>query len=518
MRPKWQARLLAFGLGVLYVGAQAPLFLWPTALIALTGLVWLLDGAAKTTGPKRAGAFIGWYFGFGQFLAGMYWIGSAFLERGAAYVPLMPFAVLALAAGLALFWMLGGLICLRLWSRDNSRVLVFALVFFAMEWLRGHIFTGLPWNLPGLIWPAGGIVSQTASWAGVWGLSLFTLFAFSAPAALTWSRNGAVGRAIPSGLAFLLFAVLFGSGLSRLADAEDKMVPNVRLRVIQAQIDQSEKWDPANEQKVIDQYLDLSSAPGLARITHLVWPEGALPILLLERPDVLEQMAVRFADGPVLLTGATRREVGDNNEILFRNSLVALSFVRGNPALEMVYDKHHLTPFGEYLPFGRQLAASGIKALTPLGGGFTPGPEAVVTPIPQAPMGAPQICYEAIFSGFTPNTPDRPEWIINVTNDSWFGPTSGPWQHVQQARYRAIEQGVPVVRSASSGISGVIDAYGRQVAGAPSGTNAFIDAQLPKALPGTVFASFSGLAVFLWLALVFGVSLLQMRRTAKNKT
>ncbi|VAW01060.1 Apolipoprotein N-acyltransferase / Copper homeostasis protein CutE [hydrothermal vent metagenome] len=511
-RSKWQSRFVAFALGILLVGAHAPFFLWPLALIALTSLVWLFDGAAKTTKPIRNGAWLAWYFGLGQFLAGLYWIGFAFSERGAAYVPMIPFAVFFLAAGLALFWMAAGAVALRFWSRRSSRVLVFALSLFAAEWLRGHVLTGLPWNLPGLIWPAGGAISQSVAWAGVWGLSLFTLLAFAAPAALVWSKGTEIQKAMPAIAGFLFFTLLFGSGLARLAAAENQTVAGVRLRVIQAQIDQSEKWDPANRSKVVDQYLDLSSAPGLSGITHLVWPEGALPLLLLESPYVLEKMAKRFADGPVLLTGLTRRETTETGEVLFRNSLAALSFTDGNPALEMIYDKHHLTPFGEYLPFGKQLAASGIKALTPLGGGFTPGPEAVTTQIPGAPPVSPQICYEAIFSGFTPGGPERPAWIVNVSNDSWFGPSTGPLQHAQQAKFRAIEEGVPVIRSASSGISGVIDPFGRLLVSAPLGENTHIDSALPKALPATFYSKFHNLGLVSWFLLMLASAIFHRRK------
>lgn len=507
---RWSARLVAFAFGAFYVGGQAPFFLWPTTLLAVIALVWLLDGAAKTERPIKNGMLVSWFFGFGQFLAGMYWIASAFIERGPEYIPLIPFALFFLAGGLALFWMVAGAVAMRFWSRRPSRALVFTVCFFAAEWLRGHLFTGLPWNTPGLIWPAGGAVSQSVSVVGVWGLGLFTLLAFSAPAALTWSQGKRLWKFLPSIVGVLLFLVIFIIGTVRLSGASEQNVANVRLRVIQAQIDQSEKWSPANAEKVVDQYLNLSSAPGLSQITHLVWPEGALPLLLLERPDVLEQLAERFSDGPILLTGVTRRELTEDQKILFRNSLVALSFTRSIPALEMVYDKSHLTPFGEYLPFGNLLAASGIKALTPLGGGFTPGPEAVTTKIPGAPLVSPQICYESIFSGFTPGGKDRPKWIVNVTNDSWFGPTTGPLQHVQQAQFRAIEEGVPLVRSASSGVSGVIDPFGRFVAGAKPGTNAAIDSALPQALKLTYYRKYRFLPLVLWLFLVLAVCQMQI--------
>ena len=508
----WQARLLGFALGILYIGGHAPFFLWPLSLLAITGFIWLLDGAGKTSRPVRNGALVSWYFGLGQFLAGMYWIAFAFIERGPEFIWLIPFALFFLAGGLALFWLLAGAVAMKFWSRSASRILVFVCCFFAAEWLRGHVFTGLPWNHPGLIWPAGGAISQIASLVGAWGLALFTLFMLAAPAALVWSRDGSVARTIPSIIALILFSGLFATGLARLEKTEITFVKNVKLRVIQAQIDQSEKWDPKNQQKIIDHYLDLSSKDGLENITHIVWPEGALPLLLLENPDVLEQMAVLFADGPILLSGITRREVTEDQQILFRNSLVALSFHGGIPALEMVYDKYHLTPFGENLPFGKLLAASGIKALTPLGGGFTAGPGPVTTRIPGAPAVSPQICYESIFAGLTPGGKDRPKWIVNVTNDSWFGPTTGPKQHIQQVKYRAIEEGLPIIRSASSGISGVIDPLGRLITKTPVNTNASIDSKLPEALQATLFSKINSISLVLWLLLVLATAGLQIRR------
>jgi apolipoprotein N-acyltransferase len=500
-RSIWQARLLGFGLGILYIGGHAPFFFWPLSLLAITGFVWLLDGASKTSRPVRNGALVSWYFGLGQFLAGMYWIAFAFIERGPEFIWLIPFALFFLAGGLALFWLLAGAVAMKLWSRSASRILVFVCCFFAAEWLRGHVFTGLPWNHPGLIWIAGGSISQIVSLVGAWGLALFTLFMLAAPAALTWSGDGLVARTIPSIIALTLFSVLFVTGLVRLETTEITYVEGVKLRVIQAQIDQS------------DHYLDLSSKDGLENITHIIWPEGALPLLLLESPDVLEQMGRRFFDGPILISGITRREVTEDQKILFRNSLVALSFSRGIPVLEMVYDKYHLTPFGEYLPFGKLFASSGIKALTPLGGGFTAGPGPVTTMIPGAPAVSPQICYESIFAGLTPGGKDRPKWIVNVTNDSWFGPTTGPKQHIQQVKYRAIEEGLPIARSASSGISGVIDPLGRLITKTSANTNASIDSKLPEAFEATLFSKFNNISLVLWFLLVLAVAGLQIRRS-----
>lgn len=513
-RSDWQARWLAFVLGVLYVGGFAPFHVWALTLLALTGLVWLLDGAAKKPPSIKKAAWIGWWFGFGQFLAGTYWVGSAFVERGAAYVWMMPFGVAFMAAGLALFWMAGTALAMRFWSRRVRRVWVLALCLFLVEWLRGHILTGFPWNTPGLIWQPGGAISQSASFLGAWGLGLVTLMAFTGPAALTWSQAGMLKRATPAILGFVAFAVLYAWGLGRLANADDKLVPGVKIRVVQAQIDQRKKWLPQNRQAIVDKYLQLSSGPGLGDVNYVVWPEGALPMLMLEEPQVLDQIASRFGDGPGLITGLTRRELMPDNTVEFRNSLGVFSFKNGIPRLELLYDKAHLTPFGEYLPFGRLLAKTGISALTRLGEGFTPGPGPVTASLPGVPRVNPQICYEVIFPGFTPTGADRPGWIVNVTNDSWFGASSGPYQHVEQAQYRAIEEGLPVVRSASSGVSGLIDPYGRMPHAMGRSRNSHEDVNLPRALNATFYSKKTWGPVVLWL--VFCIAMFMTPRKPGN--
>lgn len=503
----WQARLLAFGLGILYVGGFAPFHLWPLTLIALTGLVWLLDGAAKKPPSIKKAAWIGWWFGFGQFLAGTYWVGSAFIERGSGYVWMMPFGVAFMAAGLALFWMGGMALAMRFWSRQVRRVWVLALCLFLVEWLRGHVLSGFPWNTPGLIWNPGGAVSQSASLFGVWGLGLVTLMAFTGPAALTWSQAGPRKRATPAILGFVAFAVLYAWGLGRLANAHDDPVPGVKIRVVQALIDQRKKWQPENRQLILDKYLQLSSGPGLKSMDYVVWPEGALPMLMLEQPVVLDKIATRFGNGPGLITGLTRRESMPDGTVAFRNSLGAFSFNNGIPRLELLYDKAHLTPFGEYLPFGRALARTGVSALTRLGEGFTPGPGPVTAKLPGVPPVNPQICYEVIFPGFTPAGAERPGWIVNVTNDSWFGASTGPYQHVEQAQYRAIEEGLPLIRSASSGISGLVDPYGRMPHALGRSSNAHEDVNLPRALSATFYSNKTWGPIALWLIIWIAIAI-----------
>ncbi len=505
----WRVHLLAVLAGAFGVLGQAPFHIWPASLLSLVVLVWLLDGAFATQRPIRAGAARAFSFAFGQFYAGLYWIGAAFISRGPEYIPLMPIALTLLMAGLALIWALAGAFALRFWSLDQRRIAVLALSLFAAEWVRGNFFTGFPWNLPGMVWAPGASVSQSASLFGVWGLSLLTLFAFAAPAALVGRDRFWWQRALPTVFALLCFVGLFVAGHNRLSMAVTKAQPGVRLRVVQSVIDQREKWKPENRNAVLAHYLDISTKEPLDGVTHVIWPEGALPTLLLEDGPALDAIADTFRDGPVLITGLTRRELAMSGETLYRNSLIALSFADGQPRVETVYDKHHLVPFGEYMPLSDLFARIGIKGLINYDDGFTPGPAPSSMQIDNLPVFSPQICYEIAYSGFTPRDEGRPAWVLNISNDAWFGPTTGPYQHLDHARYRAIEEGLPVVRSASSGIAGVIDPYGRMVLRMRRDADRAMDAALPRPLPATPFKR-HGTVLLLFLAgLIFSLRLLR---------
>ena len=503
----WRAHMLALLAGAFGVLGQAPFHLWPATLISMMVLIWLLDGAFTEKNSVRAGAARAFSFAYGQFFAGLYWIGAAFISRGPDYILLMPFALAALMAGLALIWALAGALALCFWSLAQRRIALFALVFFAAEWVRGHFFTGFPWNMPGMVWAPGGAVSQSASVFGVWGLSLLTLFAFAAPAALAGQDKTLWRRALPPVLSLIVFSGLFVFGAVRLAGAQNGVQDGVRLRIIQAVINQREKWKPENRAAVLDHYLRLSTAQPLDRVSHVIWPEGALPTLLLEDGPALEKISKTFANGPVLLTGLTRRERGDEGKILYRNSLIALSFTDSQPRVETVYDKHHLVPFGEYMPFGALFTKLGIKGLINFDDGFTPGPAASSMKIDNLPVFSPQICYEIAYAGFTPRGEGRPAWILNISNDAWFGPTTGPYQHLDHARFRALEEGIPVVRSVSSGIAGVIDPYGRMRLRLGRDANRASDAALPLPLPPTLYDRYGSLILLILAGMLFSFRL-----------
>ncbi len=503
----WRAHLVALLAGAVGVLGHAPFHLWPVTALGILTFVWLLDGAYRQQRPVRAGAARAFSFAFGQFFAGLYWIGSAFISRGPEYIPLMPFALVFLMAGLALIWALAGAIAMPFWGVDHRRIAVFSLAFFGAEWVRGHFLTGFPWNLPGMVWSPGGAVSQSVSIFGIWGLSLVTLFLFAAPATLIDKGRALWLRALPGIVGSGLLAILLVFGLTRLSGAVGGEQPNVRLRVIQSAINQREKWQPENREAVLEHYLRLSTATSLDNISHVIWPEGALPTLLLEDRHALDSISEAFRDGPTLFTGLTRRQRAETGKTLYRNSLIALSFANGLPRVETVYDKHHLVPFGEYIPFGDALSALGVKSLATLGDGYTPGPAPSSMQIEGLPAFSPQICYEIAYSGFTPRDEGRPAWILNISNDSWFGSTTGPHQHLDHSRFRAIEEGLPVVRSVSSGIAGVIDPYGRMLLRLNQDADRAGDIGIPLPLNTTINTQYGGVILLILMSIFILVTI-----------
>ena len=501
----WRRVALSFALGLASVGAFAPFHLWPLLFVTFPALVWLLDGvAAERATPKstwRQAALVGWAFGFGFFVAGLYWIGFAFLVEAEKFAWLMPFAVAALPAGLALFYALATLIAVALWRPGAARIFILAAAFFGVEWLRGHILTGFPWNLWGYALAGSGALAQTTSIFGIYGLTFLTLLIVASPAALAGStaRDDARNWPLPA-VCLMLVAVGWLWGEVRLSGSPSAMQPGVTLRIVQANIPQADKWKPENRQWIFERLLTLSTqrpqaAPEAAGITHLIWPETSVPFLFMLNGDIaLPEARTAFADlvgeHTSFIVGAeridgTKRPDGKYTVDRVFNSLFVLD---GEARLLGTYDKLHLVPFGEYMPFEKSMAALGITQLTHMNSGFAAGSTRRLMTAPGAPPYAPLICYEAIFPEGVAGDEGRPGWLLNLTNDAWFGTSTGPYQHLHQTRLRAIEQGLPLIRAANTGISAVIDSHGRILASLPLNEMGAIDYALPVALAPTPYA------------------------------
>ncbi|HEY0106265.1 MAG TPA: apolipoprotein N-acyltransferase [Rhizomicrobium sp.] len=488
----WRALLAAALAGAVYALGFAPLEIFPAMLFGLAALVVLLDGAGLRPKPVRRAALLGWGFGFGQFTAGMHWIFYPFLVDPAAHAWEIPFVALLFPGGLALFVALSTALAMPFWH-GRARVFVLAAAYAGGEWLRGHVLTGLPWNLPAYGWGASLGILQSSAVLGAYGLSLLTvLFGFSLAEVFSAPRRWVLPAAMAG-----LFAVLWIGGDIHLAVNPPLDVPGVRLRLVQPNIPQNEKYLRPLVARNWGRLIGLSTHPAAAPPTVIIWPEAAPPVLLQRAPVAMDDIAVTIGTDKILLTGNERLAIEADGSRRFFNSF----FVFGpGGALLATYDKFHLVPFGEYLPYEFTLRALGITRLVGFPGSFSAGDGPHTVKVPGAPAFGPLICYEILFPGAVVGD-SRPQWLVNVTDDSWFGPWAGPRQHLLAARVRAIEEALPVVRAANTGISAVIDAEGRVTAMLGLGRTGYVDAPLPKAAPRTVYARYGDL-LFLVLFLL----------------
>jgi apolipoprotein N-acyltransferase len=521
----WAARALAVAAGLAAAFAHPPFGVLP-GLLGYAALLWLLDeissppggsGPQGRRGPALRSAFFrAWLTGTAYFAASTWWIGEAFFVDAKDQAWMAPFAVAFMATGLALFWGAAGALYRLLAPRGAARLLVFAGALTLCEWLRGHLFTGFPWDLPGETWRAGSAPSQTASLVGAYGLTWITLAIAAAPG-LGWRRRDAQ---VALGLAVAALAGLYGFGAWRLTHALTTPAPGAPLvRIVQPDTPERAQYDAAAFADVLKRNLDLTARPAARPPDVVIWSEAGLPAPLEDylAPGTWTQAAIQAAlqPGQTLITGGYRAAPAPPGAYapdgsLYFNSLVALRRTPAGLAMTALYDKHRLTPFGEYLPFARELAPLGVQQLVHVGQGFSPGPP----PRPIAPTGVPPlqplICYESLFPGFTRDGARearlRPAWIVNISDDAWFGVTSGPWQHLNLASYRAIEEGLPMLRGTPTGVSAAIDAYGRVLPGKLLGQGAYgvIDVVLPPALPPTIFDRCGALPLAAMLLLSLG--------------
>lgn len=498
----WRRRGIAFGGGALSALAMPPVFAFPILWITLPIFVWLIDGALDREPSGRINrlgpAFsCGWWFGFGYFLVGLWWIGGAFLVEGDTFILLMPVAIFGLPAFLALFWGLAAAFAQLVWSEDWRRIFALAAALGAAEWLRGHILSGFPWNAIGYSLTAGEVLMQSAAPLGLYALNVIAVLVFAAPATLAPAAGTERRHIILPSLAIVLMAALGLHGVLRLAYAEPAAVPDVTIRVVQPDIPHPTKWQPDKADEVLETFFRLSNpeAAPLEVGTVLVWPESAFPFPLTQEPARLAAIADFLPEGTTLVTGAYREEAGPEGRSQFYNAIYVIG---DDGTIQQAYDKVHLVPFGEYVPAAGLLERLGLRQLVDRG--FVPGPHRRALALPDGTTFAPLICYEIIFPGAVLGEDERPSFLLNVTNDGWFGRTTGPYQHFHQARVRAIEEGLPLVRAANTGISAIVDPYGRMQAHGRLSQSTMIEAALPAAIAPPFYAQWRALLALLSIA------------------
>lgn len=495
----WPRVGAAAAAGLMLTLAQPPVSLWPLAFAAWP-LLLVLHGAAES---GRAAARLGWWAGAAFFLSGLFWVGQAFLVEGGKvwwYLPVMPVAVLLLAGGLALFWALGFWLAWRVraggWASGWAGAVALAAAMLAVEVARGTVLTGFPWALQAYAWAETPVI-QTAALIGAPALSGLTLLA---------ACLAGTGRA---GLALAAMLVAAGWGFGALRLAQPVAAPGPVVRLVQPDVGQRDKWAPENLNPIFRNLVELTATPAAEPPALTVWPEVAVTFLFDTSPEA-QAIAVEALRGGALAVGSVRAEPAEPRARYF-NSLL---FYDPDGAPLGRYDKRTLTPFGEYVPYAWLLGRLGIGTLGDGLSGFTPGAEPGPFRLPGLPPAAVLICYEIIFPGLTRQTARGADWILQVTNDSWFGDSAGPRQHLAQARVRAIETGLPVARAANTGISAMIDPYGRVVARLGLGRRGVLDAALPARLAPTPYSRF-GDALPLGCLAVAAAASLAIRRQAR---
>jgi len=484
----WRRYGTAFLIGALLAAALPPVDLTPLVFVAFPLFLWLDDGSLT----PGASARLAYVFALGHFVAGLYWVAAALFVDIARFWWALPFAVVGLPALMSTYvavtFYVVALARVHLKLSGLGRVCAFAVMWSVAEWLRGHLFTGLPWNLVGDVW-AGGFpgaltMLQGAAWVGVYGLGFVTVLAASLLALLgapSLRPLGTARRVMPAVAAAILIVVPAGAGALRLHLAPVAET-GIWLRLVQPSIAETAKWDPAQAEANFRRLIELSSAPTDHQLAAVIWPEAAATFFL-ERDDAHRKAIGAVAPaGGYVVTGALRGAPlsGPLDEVW--NSIEAV-----DPAGKIVarYDKAHLVPFGEYMPWADILP---FKKLTPGGIDLSAGPGPKTISLQRLPPFGPLICYEAIFPGAIIDPRERPAWILNVSNDAWYGRSSGPYQHFAMARTRAVEEGLPLVRVANNGITGVVDAEGRVLAHTNLDAIGYADILLPAAGGATPFS------------------------------
>jgi len=500
----------AAALGALATSAMPPWSIVPVLWIALPGFLILLNTATSW----RSAAGLGWLFGFGFFATGFGWITNAFYVDRETFAALAVPAVGGLAAGFALYIAICGFIFWAMRPRGQTTIvsesgfylLAVASVWTLVEWWRGWFLTGLPWNPMGSTWTETLPVLQGASVFGVYGLSFITVVAASSLMLLSTTSKRRIAIALIA-VTHAPLGMIAVWGTQTLSGAQAENVADVMLRLVQPNIAQADKWLPEQRAQHVFNQVAMSTLEADG-ITHVLWAETAVPFFLNTADEALAVVARASPLEGMLLTGAPRLSGSGDTRNLY-NSLFALN---AEGVVRATYDKAHLVPFGEYMPLREYIP---IPQLTG-GSGFSAGPGPVTLNLDGLPPVSPLICYEVIFAGNVTAGDDRPAWLFNLTNDAWFGESSGPFQHLAAAQLRAVEEGLPLVRVANTGISAVIDSRGRILKSIPIGTQGVIDHPLPGALPPTLFARYGHWPLLTLCITILIAAGLARRNVSKN--
>lgn len=502
----WKRALASFLAGALTAFALAPFHFFFVGFLTFPVLVWLLDGAVGRIEAGRIARHLpafwtGWFFGFGYFVAGLWWIANALLVEAPEFAWAIPLAVLGLPALLAVFYGIATVLARSLWSSSIARIFALAAAFGVAEWLRSFVLTGFPWNsLSNAIQPSP-LMMQSSAYLGADAMTILAVICFALPAAFFVQSHQRL-------IALLCFIVFFGghlaAGLWRLNFTPEAVAEGSIMRIVQPAIDQSQKLEPGDGKEIFDALLALSTLPvadeTLTRPRYIIWPETSVPFILTREPQAVASIADMLKVGQSLIAGVVREEVDDDSDGAARRYYNSMLLINDEGIITSAADKTHLVPFGEYLPFAEQMTEWGFEAVAAADRGYVAGAQRRSLPLSSGLTAIPLICYEVVFGSEIKRFAQTDGLMINVTNDAWYGNSPGPYQHFHQSQLRAVETGMPMVRAANNGISGFVDAKGRVTAKLGYGQMGAIDAEVPGSL-AMPFGKQFGSQIF-WLIIV----------------
>lgn len=523
----WRRFLMLVVAGAVAALSIPPLFILPALFVTVPLWVWALDGAERRTGLGRifGPAFtIGFAFGWGYFTVAFHWLGAAFLLEGGLYLIPMPFAILALAALIALFWGLASALAHLCWSHGAWRIVTLAAFVAAAEFARGTLFSGFPFDLLGYALTANTEMMQLASIVGVYGLTFIAALLAMTPA-LIWPADGRslVVRLVPFFLAVAAIAAQVGYGSSRLHAVAVADRTDMKVRMVQPLVTEHSDWAAANPAQIVGRLIDLSSAKtgpndqGLADKTQLIWPESVFPFFMSQYPEGLARIARMLPENTMLLTGAPREPEGDPSDPASDNpGYNSLLAINSDGEIVASYDKAHLVPFGEYLPFASFWKTFGITQFVPGTNGWAPGDGKRLMSPPGMPAFIALICYEAIFSGDLGADPAKAQFLLNISNDEWFDGSIGPAQHAHHALLRAVETGLPLLRVTNSGLTFAADPLGRVTDQLPPYQPGVLDVVPKQKIAETPFDRFGNWPFLIVVLVAIGLGIVTRTRPPKK--
>lgn len=523
----WQRFVLLVLAGAVAGLSVPPLFVVPALFLAFPVWVWALDGVGRQRGWRRlfGPAFtIGFAFGWGYFTVAFHWLGAAFFVDGGFMLVLMPFSILALAAMIAFFWGIASALAHLLWSHGPWRIVTLATFLTIAEWTRGHVLTGFPFDLLGYALTPTDEMMQVTSIIGIYGLTYVAALIAMTPA-LTWPADdrSLSRRLLPLFITMLVIAAQLGYGYNRLAGTVSTERQDIALRLVQPLVYEHSDFGNVDPVALIDRLLMLSDMrmdptdQGLADVTHLVWPESSLPFFLATYPEALARIARLLPDTTTLLTGAPRQQYEPGASQASGPPYNSLLAIDTSGEIIASYDKSHLVPFGEFLPFGETLARFGIRQFVPGAEGWSHGDSRRrLMSLPATPPFLALICYEILFSGDLGDTAGA-QFLFNITNDAWFDGSIGPAQHAHHARVRAVEEGMSLVRAANSGLTFATDPLGRITAEIAPGQMAALDVRPHERLPVTVFSQLRHWPLLIALVAGLLISLVAARSERRGR-